>query len=205
MTSKSYFLPLIDVEGKAVEFKVYGIDRISTKVQGIKLDGVLHLFKNLHEKEVQRPNGEIEALTGFEYAGYHPVQQQSLGHLLLLKTYFGKCIGGLHPYLQKINSKLVQYVTVNHARKVRMEDFYSIEAMGVEPNPKFDSCKCEKCPLGGNNFPLKEQREFVLIEKELEWKGNHCVAFYPWIKDPSCLLTNYNQQKKCFGVLKGEQ
>ena len=109
MTSKSYLLPLIDVEGKVVEFKVYGIDRISTKVQGIKLDGVFHLFKNLHEKEVQRPNGEIEALIGFEYAAYHPVQQQSLGHLLLFKSYFGKCIGGLHPNLQKINSKLVQY------------------------------------------------------------------------------------------------
>ena len=108
MTSKSYLLPLIDVEGKVVEFKVYGIDRISTKVQGIKLDGVFHLFKNLHEKEVQRPNGEIEALIGFEYAAYHPVQQQSLGHLLLFKSYFGKCIGGLHPNLQKINSKLVQ-------------------------------------------------------------------------------------------------
>ena len=56
MTSKSYLLPLIDVEGKIVEFKVYVIDQIS-KVQLIKLDGVLHLSKDLHEKEVQRPNG----------------------------------------------------------------------------------------------------------------------------------------------------
>ena len=28
-------------------FKVYGIDQLSTKVSGIKLDGVLHPFKNL--------------------------------------------------------------------------------------------------------------------------------------------------------------
>ena len=69
MTSKSYLLPLIDVEGKMVAFKVYGIDQISTKVQVIKLDGMLHLFKNLHEKKVQRPNGEIEALIGFKYSG----------------------------------------------------------------------------------------------------------------------------------------
>ena len=57
MTSKSYLLPLIDAEGKIVEFKVYVIDQISAKVQLIKLDGVLHLSKDLHEKEVQRPNG----------------------------------------------------------------------------------------------------------------------------------------------------
>ena len=69
MTSKSYLLPLIDLEGKMVAFKLYGIDQISTKVQVIKLDGMLHLFKNLHEKKVQRPNGEIEALIGFKYSG----------------------------------------------------------------------------------------------------------------------------------------
>ena len=85
-TSKSYLISLVDV--KIVECKVYGIDRILTKVQGIKLDCVLHLFKNLHEKEVQRPNGEIEALIGFEHAGYRPVRQQSVGHLLLLKNRF---------------------------------------------------------------------------------------------------------------------
>ena len=55
MTWKSYLISLVDV--KIVEFNVYRIDRILTKVQGIKLDCVLHLFKNVHEKEVQRPNG----------------------------------------------------------------------------------------------------------------------------------------------------
>ena len=35
MSSKVYHLPLLDREGKAVEFKVYGIDKISTEVDGI--------------------------------------------------------------------------------------------------------------------------------------------------------------------------
>ena len=90
--------------------------------------GLLHLFKSLHEKEVQWPNGEIKALVGFEYAGYHPVRQQSIGHLLLLKNHFGKYISSSHSNRQEGTSKLVQYETVNHARKVGIEDFYSIEA-----------------------------------------------------------------------------
>ena len=125
---------------------------------------MLHLFENLYEKELQRPSTEI----GFEYASYHPVRQQSVGHLLLPKTRFGKCIGGSHPNPQEGTSKLMQYATVNHARKVRIEDFYSIEAMGVECNPKCGGCKCGKYPLGGKGFTLKEERELNLIEKALE-------------------------------------
>ena len=110
---------MIVSEGKTVEFKVCGIDLISTKVHGIKLDGMLfkNLFKSLHKKEVHQSNGEIEALIVYEYAGYHPVKQQSVGHLLLLKNHFGKCIGGSHPNLQEGTSKLIQYATVNRARR----------------------------------------------------------------------------------------
>ena len=156
---------MIVLEGKTVEFKVCGIDLISTKVHGIKLDGMLfkNLFKSLHKKEVPQSNGEIEALIVYEYAGYHPVKQQSVGHLLLLKNRFGKCIGGSHPNLQEGTSKLIQYATVNRAR-----------------------------------------RKFNLIEKGLEWKGDHWFALYPWIKDPGSLPNNYNLAEKCFAVLKRE-
>ena len=85
---------------------------------------------------------------------------------------------------------MIQYATVNHARKVRIEDFYNIEAMGIECNPKCGGCKCGKCQLGGKNFTL-----INLIEKGLEWKGDHWIASYPWIKDPGCLPENYNLEK----------
>ena len=51
---------------------------------------------------------------------------------------------------------------------MKIEDFYSIEAMGEECNPKCGDYKCGKYPLGGKDFTLKEERELNLIEKALE-------------------------------------
>ena len=115
-----------------MKFKVYGIEGISTRVQGIKLDVILHLFRNLKEKETQRPSGKMKALIGFEYAGYQLVQQQSEEHLLVLKN------------------------------------FYGIEAMGAECNPKRGNCKCGRCPLGRKYFLLKEEGKYNLFKKKLE-------------------------------------
>ena len=124
------------------------------------------------------------------------MRQQNVGHLLLLKNRFGKCIGASHPNLQEGTSKLIHHATVNHARKVRIEDFDCIEAISVECNPKCGSCKCGKCSLDGKDFTLREEREFILIEKGLEWKENHWIASYPWIKDPGCLPNNYDLAEK---------
>ena len=73
-----------------MKFRVYGINTISTKAQGIKLDVVLHLLKNLREKEVERPSGKTEALIGLQYADYHPVQKHNEGHLLVISKLFWK-------------------------------------------------------------------------------------------------------------------
>ena len=85
----------------------------------------------------------------------------------------------------------MQYPIVNHARKMKIEDFYSIEAMGEEYNPKCGDYKYGKYPLGGKDFTLKEERELNLIEKALEWKGDHWAASYP-----GCLPNNYNLAEK---------
>ena len=85
---------------------------------------------------------------------------------------------------------------------MRIEDFYCIEAMSVECNPKCSNCKSGKCPLGGKDFTLQEDRKFNLIEKGLEWKKDHWIAQYPWIKDPGCLPNNYNLTEKMFCSLE---
>lgn len=43
--------------------------------------------------------------------------------------------------------------------KVRVEDFYIIEAMNVEFNPNCVNCKCDRYPLGGTYFSLKDEKE----------------------------------------------
>ena len=35
----------------------------------------------LQKEDIGRPEGEIDVLIGFEYAGFHPVREQSSGHV----------------------------------------------------------------------------------------------------------------------------
>ena len=65
MKSYVYTLPLLDKGRQIVEFQVYGINKISTNVKAIDIEGVLYLFKDVHKKELQRPVGEIHVLIGF--------------------------------------------------------------------------------------------------------------------------------------------
>ena len=127
INSFEYALPLLNENNEQITLKVYGIEKISTGMQQINVKGVIKLFKDVHEKDVNRPIGEIDALIGLEYAGFHPVREQYHGHLLLLKNQFGKCLGGTHPFLKEGTRKLIQHVTIHHIKRLEIKDFYEIE------------------------------------------------------------------------------
>ena len=55
-------------------------------------------------------------------------------------------------------------VTVRHLSQ-KIEDFYSIEGLGIECKLRCGGCKCGKCYSGGKNLTLKEGREYHLIDK----------------------------------------
>jgi len=76
-------------KGQIVEFDVYGIDKITSDIQSINIDGIVQLFKNVSKEEIVRPTGAIDLLIGYEYAGFHPEREQNSEHLLLLKNRFG--------------------------------------------------------------------------------------------------------------------
>ena len=188
-----YKLSLLDKQGKIVEFEVYGIDKITSDIERINMDGVTHLFKNVAQDELQRPTGPVDVLIGYEYAAYHPVREQCVEHLLLLKNRFGRCVGGTHPLIENSNTRHgLHYATVNHSFKVKIDDFYNIENLGVECNPRCGSCKCGKCAIGSKDYTIKEERELALIEKNLSYdkQTNRWIAEYPWIKDPMDLPDN---------------
>ena len=199
MRSSVYKLPLIDESGETVNFRVYGIDRISSPVEGINLNGVMHLFQNINKQEIQRPSGEIDVLIGYEYAGYHPEREQSSGHLLLLKNRFGRCLGGSHTNMAENTLKLIQHATVHHVARVNIEDFFDTESLGVECSPKCGSCRCGRCPIGGKSFTLKEERELNLIEEGLTHEGDHWLARYPWIRSPNDLPNNKEAALRMLG------
>ena len=86
-----YKLPLLDKQGHAVEFEVYGISKITSDIERVNVESIAHLFRNVTRDEIARPAGPVDVLIGYEYAAYHPEKEQNIGHLVLLKNRFGRC------------------------------------------------------------------------------------------------------------------
>ena len=196
-----YKLSLIDKQGKTIVFDAYGIDKITSPIPSVDLKGISKLFKDVHADELIRPTGEVDTLIGYEYADFHPLKEQSSGHLLLLRNQFGRCIGGTHPVLNGINEKsLIGNMYANHVKTARIEDFYNMENLGIQCKPRCGGCKCGRCSLGSNAYTIKEEKELALIEKNLSHnaKEKSWTAEYPWIRDPFDLPDN---RRAAFGML----
>ena len=100
ITSTRYKLSLKDKQGQELQFGVYGIDKITSAIQSVNVNGIIQLFKNISKDDISRPSETIDALIGYEYAAYHPQSEQTSGHLLL-KNRLTKCIGGTHPFIKE--------------------------------------------------------------------------------------------------------
>ena len=84
--SNRYLLPLIDSQGQVVPFEVSGIDVITADIQSVNVNNVVHRFKDVMFEEIRRPTGGVDVLIGYGHPRYHPVPEQTSGHLLLLTT-----------------------------------------------------------------------------------------------------------------------
>ena len=189
--SQKYVLHLIDLQGRDVQFEVYGIDKITSDIQSVNVDDIAHYFENVSPDEIKRPSGAVDVLIGYRYAGYHPKPEQKSDHMLLLKNRFGRCLGGTHAAFGEAGHTM-QNARVHHVSGIKIEDFFTIENLGVECTPRCGGCKCGKCPLGAKNYSLKEEKELKLIEENLKFDDvdKRWIAAYPWIKDPADLPDN---------------
>ena len=160
LDSFRYNVTLVDKAGLPTNVTVLGIERISSDMNAVDIDGVRKLLKSPKAQDVDRPKeGEIDCLVGYEYAAFHPVRIQAIGHLLLLHNRFGAVIGGKLPKLIENTKRIVQHVMMYYGNvNIQMEDFYSIERLGVDCSPRCGSCKCGQCHPGGKGMTLKEER-----------------------------------------------
>ena len=158
--SHRYYLDTVNNHGEKIVLSLLGINKISSDIVGINTDVICAKFNGLTEKYLDRPTeGEIDCLIGYNYAAFHPVKIQSIGHLLLLKTQFGYVIGGTHPSIVERTNKVIQKGTVNRV-SATVEDFYTFESLGIQCKPRCGSCKCGKCHPGGKGMSLQEEKEF---------------------------------------------
>ena len=105
ITSTRYKVSLIDKQGQELQFDVYGIDKITSDIQSVNVNGIIQVFNNISIDDISRPSGTIDVLIGYEYTACHPQNEQISGHLLLLKNRFGRCMHWWNTSLYQGNDK----------------------------------------------------------------------------------------------------
>ena len=68
MMSYQYELPLKDKNNVTIMFQVYGIVKVSTGLQPTDVSNAVNLFNGVSATELQRPEGEVDVLIGFDHA-----------------------------------------------------------------------------------------------------------------------------------------
>ena len=194
VNSKRYHMSLFDAVGCEVKVEVLGIEQISTEASFVDVEPMRKLFANENAGKANRPGpGKVDLLFGFDCAAYHPVNIECVGHLLLMENRFGYLIAGTHPSVKETAQKLVKHIKVLHI-EAQVEQFHSVESLGVNCTPKCGGCRCGKCHTGGKDMTLLEEKEFDIIKKGLEFKNTtgRYEACYPWVVDPINLPHNRN-------------
>ena len=59
-TSNRYKLSLFDKQGQEVQVDVYGIDKITSDIQSVDMDGIIPLFNNISKEDILRPSGTVD-------------------------------------------------------------------------------------------------------------------------------------------------
>ena len=114
ISSCLYTLPLVDKDNAVTNVKVYGIENISPGPQDDDCSSVLHMFKGVDLRDVQRPTGEIDALIGFNYASLHPIMIQSSDILILMVNRIGICLAGSSYKLKGTQKLVANSVEIHH-------------------------------------------------------------------------------------------
>lgn len=76
-------------------------------------------------------------------------------------------------------------------------DWFKLDSVGAACYPQCGGCKCGRCPPGGKEMTLGEEREIEKIKECLTYvqadkhsKSPHWDATYPWKGDPATLPDN---------------
>ena len=78
---------------------VYSFSVITSSVEAVKIDGLVHSKIGVSGQSLARPYGEVDLLVGLQYAALHPRCISVVGQLRLLTRQFGSgyLLDGHHP------------------------------------------------------------------------------------------------------------
>ena len=156
-------LPLVDKNCKIVPIYAYGVNTISSGINEVDMTNVGYLFGKLWTENINNSYGEVDVLIGINYASIQSQVEQTIGNHVLCKNRFGRCVAGSHELLKGQGSPSIHLCILKN-KKPLLENRFSIEQMGVNCTPKCGNCRCGRCPIGGKEFTIKEERELKMIE-----------------------------------------
>ena len=113
--SYSYKIFLHDKENIEAPIEVLGIENKSTDICEAQIENLNQTFNKIPLTEIDQPkHGKIDYLIGFQCSAFHPVSEQAVGHLLLLKNEFRYVTGGSRAQLKDVAKKQVKSKRVHH-------------------------------------------------------------------------------------------
>ena len=170
--SKEYKLPLKGLNGNIWTITVYEMMEITGKIESKDLTEVSSLFHVLGGKTIDRPSGSVGLLIGTDCCTLLPNKVAQIDNLQLMKNQFGYCLRGSHPSFGPTSDNVCKIITsiggiikredvilIGTNVDKMLESFLNIESLGTACNPKCGNCQCKQCPVGTNNYTIKEERE----------------------------------------------
>ena len=211
--TKIYLVPLVDKFGNIHRVKCFGAESITSKLEKVYIDGVVHSFPELTAEQLARPHGAVQILIGLnqlELLPEGPIRKD--GGLGVYESIFGTgyVLAGTHPSLKQPKIKFsnvafsMRTAVLGLGHRVNLlaqrnvdQAFPFLDEIGLEPPARCTGCtRCKECTVRAQKYSAVEAAELVAIEERIKVVDGHAIAEYPFIKDPSVLKDNFEQVKK---------
>lgn len=204
----------------------YGLENIAEVTQLVTAEQLQKFFPNVPRDELVRPT-KIDLLISHREGRLVPQPIKIVGDLVLWDGPLGKTVGGTHPDLIETVDLAVYRSETHLARTMRSAsmayketiipqeeegnvlvrstttankevfEWFRWDSIGAACSPQCGGCKCGRCPPGGKEMTLKEERDlekikecltYVLADKHSNFP--HWDAAYPWKTDLTTLPDN---------------
>ena len=221
--SKIYQVPIKDKFGTLHTIECYGMDVIATPAKPPEAASYSELCDKfgVSPEEVKRPQ-KIDLLISMrDNYLLADSKLKTIDKMALYDGPLGKVFGGLDPNLKfgqdfKMSFKstkqiisevsshtmraVLREVTRTHTAKTDKEflDFFREESIGAECSPKCGSCLCGKCPLGGKQMSLKDEKDYNLFVDHMRHDkegteidpGPYWRVSFPWVISKEEMVVN---------------
>ena len=216
----AYEICLFSQDGTRKVVNAYGIDGLAATGRALSDDVVTSLVDSSNGafsfSDICNVESKVDLLLGSACISYFPIIKYTFNDLCLMSSSYGvqkyfvvgnsdddDILGDVNTVCHAEFVKItpldgVCHEVISHVETCRrdklLNDFNSVEDLGIRPPPICKTCKsCDVCKPASQFLSLKDYRELSIIKTKLSYDSeSKCwTADYPFLKDPSVLNDNY--------------